>query len=158
MVELGIPILAAQLTGYLVLGNHTNRPWKQPGNNPFMPNLIDIFVSLYLYGLSRFSVPLHLRPHRTRLYGDHFVNVGTRQRPGEAARERLLCGTLVSQVCGACLRCLARDLRRTGARGLAPTGIRLSKSSVISIACGMLNSNIRSKSIEPAARSVFPMS
>lgn len=34
-------------------------------------------------------------------------------------------------------------------------GIRLSKSSVIPNTCGMLNSNIRSKSIEPAARSAY---
>lgn len=55
-------------------------------------------------------------------------------------------------------RCLARDLRRTGALGLSPAGIRLSKSKVISRACGMLNSSMRSKSIEPAARSIFPIS
>lgn len=56
------------------------------------------------------------------------------------------------------LRAVARRLRRTGARGTLPTGVRLSKSRVISLAWGMLNSNMRSKSSDPATRSSGPMS
>ena len=52
----------------------------------------------------------------------------------------------------------ALDRRRAGARALTPTGVRLSKSKAISLAWGMLNSNIRSNSAEPAARSAGAMS
>ena len=93
------------------------------------------------------------------LAGNPGFKVDCCHRPtDETAREGLLCDALNSHVCRPGLCCLARDLRRTDARGMTPTGIRLSKSRVSSIACGMLNSNIRSKSIEPAARSIFPMS
>jgi len=70
----------------------------------------------------------------------------------------MLYDNMAGQVYRVRLRRFARVVRRMGAIGLLPTGIRLSKSSVTSLAWGMLNSSIRSKSADPAVRSAFPMS